>query len=364
MTYPFPGKIYRKGVYFLKLKVGVIGTGLAWERLHYPAFQELADKYEIVALCDVDRSRAEDWGRRLGLNIEGDVFTDFYAMLERPDLQVIDVLVPIAENHPVGEAVARTGKAVILEKPMGATLEQALATKRIYDHYDVKMLIAENYRYNEEFNLIKSLVLEKKVGNPVFFLYHSTSCFPCAMTKDTFSATEWRQHPDYPGGDILDAAIHDLAGIRTIFGEIEHLQAYGVKQRDEFSPYAAITVNLKFFNGIIGEFSYYPAGQEPQKPLLGLRIFCQNGMIYLEDTKCGIINVFYNNGSQEQIYYRPNRGYYNELLNFYNAVLYNEPIRVTPEVEIGDIRTVFAILQSIKEEEIVKVDRVRELVFV
>lgn len=363
MAHSFSGKIYRKGVFFLKLKVGVIGTGLAWERLHYPAFQELADRYEITALCDVDRSRAEGWGSRLGLNIQRDVFTDFYAMLERPDLQVIDILVPITENHPVGEVAAKTGKAVILEKPMGATLEQALATKQIYERYDTKILIAENYRYSEEFNSIKDLVREKRVGSPVFFIYNSASCFPCAMTKDTFSATEWRQHPDYPGGDILDAAVHDLAGIRTIFGEIEHLQAYGVKQKDDFSPYAAITVNLKFFEGVIGEVSYYPAGREPQKPMIGLRIFCQEGMIYLEETKCGIINVFHNDGSQEQIPFRPERGYYNELLNLYNAVLYNEPIRVTPEVELGDVRTIFAILQSIKDEEIVKVDRVREYVF-
>ncbi len=155
----------------------------------------------------------------------------------------------------------------------------------------------------------------------------------------------------------MDAAIHNLAGIRHVFGGIEHLQAYGVGQDDDFSPYAAITVNLKFLNGVIGEFSYYPAGQEPQKPLVGLRIFCQAGMIYLEDTKCGVVNVFHNDGRAEQLSFQPERGYYNELLNLYNAVSYNEPIKVTPEVEWGDVKTVFAILQSIKDEEIVMVDR-------
>jgi predicted dehydrogenase len=347
----------------MKLRVGVIGTGLAWEKLHYPAFKELADKYEIAALCDVDRGLVESWGRRLGLNIQRDIFTDFYALLERPDLDVIDILVPISQNHPIGEVVAKTGKAVILEKPMGATIEQALATKNIYERYGSKILIAENYRYSEEFNLIKNLVQEKRVGSPVFFIYHNTSCFPCAITQNSFSATEWRQHPDYPGGDILDASIHKLAGIRNIFGEIEHLQAYGVKQKDDFSPYAAVTVNIKFFSGVIGGFSYYPAGQETQKPFVGLRIFCQHGMIYLEDTNCGIINIFHNEGRQEQVSFSPGRGYYNELLNLYNALLYNEPIQVTPEVELGDIKTVFAILQSIRDEEIVKVDRLKEPAF-
>jgi predicted dehydrogenase len=349
-------------VYFVEqFKVGVIGTGLAWERLHYPAFQELAEQYRIAAICDVNRERVEKWGQRLGLDPGRDIYTDFHAMLERKDLQVIDILVPIFDNHPVAEVVARSGKAVILEKPMGATLEQALVTKELPVRYGIPMMIAENYRYSEEFNLIRDLVVQKRVGDPVFFIYHSTSCFPCSMIKDTFSATEWRQHPAYPGGDILDAAIHDLAGIRHVFGAIKHLQAYGVPQHDEFSPYAAVTANLYFMNGVIGEFSYYPAGQEPQAPLVGFRIFGTNGMIYLEDSNSGVVNVFYNDGRTEQLNFRPMRGYYNELLNFYNAMMGKEAIAVTPEVELGDLRTVFAILQSIEEEEIVKVDRVPQM---
>lgn len=341
-----------------KLKLGVIGLGYAWERLHYPAFQELGDKYEITAICDTNRVRAEYWGQRLGLDINRDVYTNYLTMIERRDLQVIDILVPIPQNHPVAEVVAGTGKAVILEKPLGATLEQAEATQNLPDRYGIKMMIAENFRYSEEFNLLRDLIRQRIVGTPVHFTYHDTSCFPCSMKQDTFSATEWRQHPDYPGGDILDAAIHNLAGLRHVFGAVEYLQALGVPQKADFSPYAAITVNLQFINKVIGNFTYYPAGREPQKPLIGLRIFCTQGMIYLEDVTCGVINVFYNDGRHELLPFRPLRGYYNELLNFYNALNGTEAIGVTPEMEIGDLRTVFAILQSITEQDVVRVDRV------
>jgi predicted dehydrogenase len=340
------------------IRVGIIGAGLAWERLHYPAFQELADKFKIAAVCDVDRDKAENWAKKLNLDLQRDVFTDFRVMIERNDLQVIDIMVPIAQNYPVAEVVARSRKAIILEKPMGATLEQARAAMELPRRYGIMMMIAENYRYSEEFNLIRDLIREKKVGDPIFFVYHNTSCFPCSMIKDTFSATEWRQHPQYLGGDILDAAIHNLAGLRHVFGGIKYLHAFGVPQKDDFSPYAAITVNLNFINGVIGEFSYYPAGQEVQRPLIGLRIFCTNGMIYLEDANCGIINVFYNNGHHEMVKFRPMRGYYNELLNFYNSLIGKETIAVTPEMELGDVKTVFAILQSIAEQEVVIVDRV------
>jgi predicted dehydrogenase len=86
-----------------KINVGVIGTGLAWEKLHYPAYQELPDRYEVKALCDIDRGQAEVWAERLGLDPKRDVYTDFQAMLERQDIQAIDIMVPIAKNHPVAD---------------------------------------------------------------------------------------------------------------------------------------------------------------------------------------------------------------------------------------------------------------------
>ena len=342
-----------------KIKVGVIGVGMAWEKLHRPAFEELSDRYEIRAVCDLNRERAESWGQKLGLQPE-DIFTDYHALLERDDIQVVDVIVPITLNHRVAAAAAQARKAVILEKPMGATFKEALATKDLSGAYEIPLMVAENYRYSEEFNLIRDFIRTEKLGPPVFFIYHTTSCFPCAMKKANFAAKEWRQHPEYPGGDILDAAIHPLAGVRHVFGGIKHLQAFGVPQDDDFSPYAVVTINIHFINNVIGTFSYYPAGQEPQKPLAGLRIFGEKGMIYLEDTHCGYINLFYNDGGHELIPYRPMRGFYNELLNFHKALTGEEAVSVTPDMELGDLKTVYAVLQSIRDQDIVKVDRVPE----
>ncbi len=79
-------------------------------------------------------------------------------------------------------------------------------------------------------------------------------------------------------------------------------------------------------------------------------------MIYLEDRYCGIINVFHNEGRHEMIAYKPMQGYYNELLNFYNALTGKEPISVPPEVEFGDLKTIHDILDSIRYEKIVAVD--------
>ncbi|MCF8012009.1 MAG: Gfo/Idh/MocA family oxidoreductase [Clostridiales bacterium] len=339
-----------------KLRVGIIGTGMALEKLHYPAFCELADKYEIAALCDDDLHRAQFWADKIGLYPEN-VYHDFQQVIQRPDIDVIDVLVPISKNFIVTEAAAAAGKPVICEKPMAPTPDQARKHAELPRKYGVPVMIAENYRYNEEPNILRNLVVSRKVGTPVYFTQNRVIFFPGDMYKDSFPSRDWRQHPDYPGGAIMDTSLHDLASLRHIFGGIDKLQAFGVPQDDEFAPYAVINVNMKFENGVTGNFNFFCAGKEMQRPLIGLRIFCTQGQIFLEERDCGTINVAYNNGENEQIPYRPQRGFYNELLNFYNAAIGQEELSVTPEIAYGDVKTVFDILHSIRTGQVIDVKR-------
>lgn len=339
-----------------KIRLGVIGTGLAWERLHYPALKELSDKYEIAALTNRTKADAEKFADQIGLAREN-VYSDYKEMLKRTDIDAVDILVPIEMNYKVSADVAEAGFDFICEKPMAPDMEQAkkfleLAAKNRH----LKILIAENYRYSEEYNRIKQLVDEKKTGDIVYFIKNNVTCFPCGMDQNTYAGTEWRQHPRFPGGAFLDAALHDIAGMRHIFGEIECVQAFGKPQEQDFNPYISVNVNILFKNGVIGQFSYYPSGIESIKPMVGFRIFGTNGQIFLEDKTSGTITAAYNDGRSETFTFTPERGYYNELLNFYNAVNGTENILVTPEVEYGDVKTVFRILDSIKSRRITYVD--------
>jgi len=340
-----------------KLRVGIIGTGMALEKLHYPAYQELADKYEIVALCDVDKEKADSWAKRLGVDVKN-VYTNHREMANRGDIDLFDIMVPIEKNFEVTEAVASIArKPIICEKPLAPNLEQARAHAELPSKYGIPVMIAENYRYNEEIDIIRDLVRTKKIGESLYFMQNRVVNFPEDMLKNKFPAKEWRQYPEFRGGAILDTGVHDLAALRHIFGAVDRLQAFGRRQKQDFAPYSVVNVNILFKNGVSGNFSFFSAGKEIQRPLIGLRIFGAEGMIYLEERDCGFINVMRNDGTHELIPYRPQRGYYNELLNFYNAAVGKEPISVTPEMEFGDAKMVFDILKSIEEETIVEVDR-------
>lgn len=337
------------------IRLGIIGTGMAFERLHYPALKELGDKYKIVALCNRTRQDAEAIAQKINLDLSN-VYDDYNDMLLRDDLDAVDILVPIESNYTVSECVAKAGIDFICEKPMASNMSDAKKYLELSKRYGVKILIAENYRYNEENNKIRDIVNSGKIGEPVYFIRNNIACFPCEMINDTFAATEWRQHPKYFGGTFLDAAIHDFAGIRHIFGAVECVQAFGKPQKEDFNPYVSVNVNILFKNGVIGQYTYYPSGIETQNPPVGFRIFGTKGEIYLEDKNCGIINVSYHDGNTEQISFTPERGYYNELLNFYNALNGTEQISVTPDIEYGDVKMVFDTLEAVSKREIKYVD--------
>lgn len=343
-----------------KIRLGVIGTGLAWEQLHYPAIQELNDKYEIVALANRTKNDAENFANKINLDLKN-VYDDYNELLKRDAIDAVDILVPIQLNFEVAEAAINAKKHIICEKPMAPDMKQAEKFLKLSKNYDKLIMIAENYRYNEEYKIIRDILKSGKIGNPVYFIMNNVSCFPCGMSGNSYAGTEWRQHPLFPGGAFLDAALHDVAAMRYIFGNVDCLQAFGKPQNEDFNPYLSVSANILFENDVIGLYTYYPSGIETQKPAVGFRIFGTKGEIFLENKEIGTIEVTYHDGmgqniKNEKIAYTPGRGYYNELLNFYNAFKGKEQILVTPEVEFGDVKMIFDILDSVSNKQLKFID--------
>ena len=129
-------------------------------------------------------------------------------------------------------------------------------------------------------------------------------------------------------------------------------QAFGKPQEAPYSPYSVVR-NLLFKNGIPGLFSFYCAGKKHRHLLSGCGRHWGDG--YLENRIVGL-SISPNDSSSEQVPYTPQRGYYNELLNFYNYRFNREPLFVTPEMGYGDTKMVLDILRSISEEAIIPVD--------
>lgn len=338
-----------------KIKVGIIGAGMAWEKLHFPAYQRLSEQYEIAAICDADREKAQKAAGMAGLS-EENVFSDYNEMLGSAQLDAVDSMVPIRGNYEVAKAVLKSGLSLIAEKPFASTVEAAKDLIKLGKKNGVKVLVAENYRYEEENRLIKDLITQNTIGELMYFIDNNVKDFSAEMMGDDFSAREWRQHPDFKGGVFLDSALHHVARLRYLFGEMESVYAVAKESDEDYSPYSAVNALMRFKSNISGHYTFLSKGKETQSPLVGFRIFGTNGEIYLEERDCGCINLSFKDGSCKQIYYKPFEGYYNELLNFYNSIVNDEEIVSTPEKELGDIEVIYDIMKSIEKNRVQKMN--------
>ena len=330
-----------------KIRMGIIGGGMAWDRLHGPAYERLKDLFSITAICEPDREKAEQIANHLSLSHEA-IYKDYHQMFRDGHFDAVDIMVPIAKNFELASEAIKYNINFIAEKPYAATVEQAKKLIAKAKNKTCKILVAENIRYTEENVIIKNLLNQNAIGRVTYFIDNHITDFYADMHRDTFAAKEWRQHPDFKGGVFLDSAVHNLALHRFLFGNVRDVYASGLPSPDDFCEYNAINALMTFDDNISGHFMYFNNGVESQHPRVGLRIFGTEGEIFLEEKMCGCVNYTLRNGESKQIYYAPDEGYYQELKNFYHALKDNEEIVSTPEKELGDIQTVFDILQSIK----------------
>jgi predicted dehydrogenase len=114
------------------VNIAVVGTGFIAETRARAYASVTGYEPRLVAAVSRTRERAEDYARRHGIT---DVYTEFERVLERPDVQVIDLCVPNYLHRPMTEQAALAGKHVICSKPLtafdGASLGEGADVSRV-----------------------------------------------------------------------------------------------------------------------------------------------------------------------------------------------------------------------------------------
>jgi predicted dehydrogenase len=97
------------------LRIGIVGARFAAE-LHATNYRPLlGPRVELAAVCSRTRGQAEDFARRHAIPR---VFSDYRALVESPDVDVVDICATTDSHHEIAVAAARAGKHVIVEKPL------------------------------------------------------------------------------------------------------------------------------------------------------------------------------------------------------------------------------------------------------
>ncbi|MCI0491702.1 MAG: Gfo/Idh/MocA family oxidoreductase [Planctomycetes bacterium] len=147
-------------------RVGLIGCGFMG-RTHSNAYRRVNNffdvQYEPVlqAICDNDQARAKSFADRWGyLSVE----TDWHKLVERPDIDAIDICVPNNLHHDIAIAAANAGKIVLCEKPLAMNAAEGEEMVAAVERAGVANFVSYNYRRVPAITLAKRLVDEGRLG--------------------------------------------------------------------------------------------------------------------------------------------------------------------------------------------------------
>ena len=129
--------------------------------LQAPRFFDLPYQPVLKAVVarNADRVRqfADTWGYE-------SAETDWRAVVERKDIDLVDIASPNDTHAEIAIAAARAGKMVTCEKPLGRTAAEAQAMVSAVEGAGVANMVWYNYRRVPAVVLLKTLIDEGKLG--------------------------------------------------------------------------------------------------------------------------------------------------------------------------------------------------------
>lgn len=147
--------------------VGIVGCAHACRDLHRPVLVEHREQFEVRALYDLDRSRAEMEAEAFGAPAQ--VMESLDDLLAREDVEVVFVLTkPPTTHHAVTMAAARAGKHLFVEKPLAQTTAECDEMISAAEEAGVVFAVHQNRRPDVNFNELLDVIESGRLGEPQF----------------------------------------------------------------------------------------------------------------------------------------------------------------------------------------------------
>lgn len=213
------------------LRVGLVGYGFMG-RTHSNAFRSVNNFFDLghrpvlKAICARNKERADAFADQWGYE---SVETDWKALIERDDIDLIDIASPNDTHHDIAIAAAQAGKMVMCEKPLGRNAAESAQMVEAVEKAGVANMVWYNYRRVPAVTLAKQLIDEGKLGR--IFHYRAKFLQDWTISADLPQGGEglWRLDVDVAGsgvtGDLLahciDTAIWLNGGIDSVTGMTE-----------------------------------------------------------------------------------------------------------------------------------------------
>jgi predicted dehydrogenase len=219
------------------LRIGIVGYGFMGRAhsnafLQAPRFFDLPYQPVLKAACARNPKRlkafAENWGYE-------SVETDWRKLINRPDIDLIDIASPNDTHAEVAIAAAKAGKMVLCEKPLGRNAAEAQAMTDAVESAGVANMVWYNYRRVPAVVLLKHLIDEGRFGR--IFHYRAKFLQDWTISQDLPQGGEglWRLDLPVAGsgvtGDLLAHAIDTAMWLNGPLAEVSAMTETFIKVR-------------------------------------------------------------------------------------------------------------------------------------
>ncbi|MBC9868208.1 MAG: Gfo/Idh/MocA family oxidoreductase [Opitutae bacterium] len=220
-----------------KLNIGVIGYGFMG-RTHSNAYRQVSKFFEteyepvLKVACARNEERLKSFARNWGYE---SYETDWRRLIERDDVDAIDIAAPNNMHRDIAIAAAEAGKMVLCEKPLGRNPEESREMVQAGGKGGVPNLVWFNYRFVPAVALAKNIVQSGKLGR--IFHYRANFLQDWTIDADLPQGGEglWRLDVDAAGsgvtGDLLAHCIDTAMWINGPIASVTAMTETFIKER-------------------------------------------------------------------------------------------------------------------------------------
>jgi len=204
-----------------KVRVGVIGTGQIG-KYHLNNYAKIPEA-EVVAVADLNEAEAN---RVAGIHNIPNVYANFRELLQRDDIQAVDVCLHNNFHQPVTVAALEAGKDVLCEKPMAGAYADAETMYKRAQQLNRKLSVQCANLFAKETKAAKSLVDAGQLGR----IYHARSTGFRRRGRpfvDGYGSPTFVQKQNSAGGALYDMGVYHIITVLHLIDNPDVLRISG-----------------------------------------------------------------------------------------------------------------------------------------
>lgn len=326
-----------------RINWGVIGCGGIADRRTIPGLL-LAGNASCVAVMDKNPEAARRVSEKYQI---GKVFTDEKELLAQSEIDAVYIATPVFCHKEQVFAAADAGKHVLVEKPMGVTVEEAQEMADYCNQKDILLGVGFMMRLHDAHRRIKEEIKKGTIGE-IVSAYAKFNCW------SPVSTVKWRQTKAYSGGGaMMDMGIHCIDLLQHMTGmhakEVVAMSGNQVFQYPDTED--AATAIMRMENGAL--FCVEANFNIPETVGCKFEIFGTKGSIAatgsINQIEVGTVNVTTGddeNAESKLLDYTPGNMYTKEIEAFSQAILEKTQPPITAAEGIFNQKIVEAIYES------------------